>query len=222
MSRQTDVTLAGDSKFLQQRCRIEPVAPLLHRSLDGGKDVVVEGTQGFGLSLLHGYQYPYVTSRDTTAAGFAMEAGLSPRLIDKIVMVVRTFPIRVGGTSGPFGREEISWEEIALRSGAPKAIPEFTSVTKRLRRVAEFDLGAVVRACQYNRPTSLAVMGLDRLDYANSGVSRIEDLSSKGRSFLNLIERATAVPIEFAGTGFGTFDVVPLGVPWRTSEFSHA
>ena len=34
-----------------------------------------------------------------------------------------------------------------------------------------FDLAAVKVACNYNRPTSLAVMGLDRLDYANTGVT---------------------------------------------------
>ena len=105
MSRRSDVSLAKASNAVLKRCRVETVAPLLHHVLDDGGDVIVEGTQGFALSLLHGPDYPYVTSRDTTAAGFAMEVGLSPRLIDRIVMVLRTFPIRVGGTSGPFARE---------------------------------------------------------------------------------------------------------------------
>jgi adenylosuccinate synthase len=207
MSRRADVHLAKTSEAILRRCRVETVAPLLHTVLDDGGDVIVEGTQGFALSLLHGRDYPFVTSRDTTAAGFATEVGLSPRLINDIVMVVRTFPIRVGGTSGPFARE-ISWEQIASNSGAPTAFPEYTSVTKRLRRVAEFDIEAVKLACRYNHPTSLAVMGLDRLDYANYRVTTSGKLSEKAKILLHQIEMATAVPIEFGGTGFGTFDVV--------------
>lgn len=208
MSRRGDLALVKDSTRLVKRCRVETVAPILHDALEGGNDVVIEGTQGFALSLLHGPDYPYVTSRDTTAAGFAMEVGLSPRLIDEVVMVIRTFPIRVGGTSGPFA-DEISWEEIQRISDAPKAMPEYTSVTKRLRRVARFDLTSVVRACRYNRPTSLAVMGMDRLDYADTGVTTFEELSPRSRAFIEQLELATGVTVEFAGTGFRTADVVP-------------
>src|ERR1019366_4031010 len=61
MSRRAEVALAKDSVALAARCRIETVAPLLHHALDEGGDVVVEGTQGFPLSLLHGPDYPFVT-----------------------------------------------------------------------------------------------------------------------------------------------------------------
>lgn len=215
MFREEGTLLASDSEPLRRRCRVETVAPLLHRALDCGRHVIVEGTQGFALSLLHGSTYPFVTSRDTTAAGFAMEVGLSPRLVDKIVMVVRTFPIRVGGTSGPLANE-ISWEDVAALSGAPKVIPEFTSVTHRLRRVARFDMSAVSLAVAYNRPTSLAVMGLDRLDYANAGVKEAGQLTHGARRFLSELESATEVTVEFAGTGFGTGDVVTLTATERS------
>jgi adenylosuccinate synthase len=220
MCRGADVPLAKDSDALRDRCRIETVAPLLHLVLDEGGDVIVEGTQGFALSLLHGPDFPFVTSRDTTAAGFAMEVGLSPRLINNIVMVLRTFPIRVGGPSGPFA-EEISWDEIAQSSGAPEVFPEYTSVTKRLRRVAHFDMEAVKLACRYNRPTSLAVMGLDRLEYANTGVIEVGDLTPKARTFLEELELAVGVKIEFAGTGFGTFDSIRIGAKPKRLELSH-
>jgi adenylosuccinate synthase len=62
MSRATDVTLAGQSVKLRDIVRVEPVAPILHKHLDRGGDVIVEGTQGFGLSLLHGPYYPFVGS----------------------------------------------------------------------------------------------------------------------------------------------------------------
>jgi adenylosuccinate synthase len=84
MSRRPDVRLVKHSTAILNRCRVETVAPLLHHHLDDGGDVIIEGTQGFALSLLHGPDYPYVTSRDTTAAAFAMEVGLSPKQIDTI------------------------------------------------------------------------------------------------------------------------------------------
>lgn len=211
MSRKPDVQLAQDSDALQERCRVETVATILHNAIDDGADVIIEGTQGFALSLLHGPHYPFVTSRDTTAAGFAMEVGLSPRDIADIVMVLRTYPIRVGGTSGPLP-DETSWNAIAELSGAPHVLPEYTSVTKRLRRVAHFDLAAVKLACKYNRPTTLAVMGLDRLDYRNKDVTELGDITQKARGFLDTLESETGIPIEFAGTGFGTFDVVRIPV----------
>jgi adenylosuccinate synthase len=208
MSRRSDVRLVKDSEPLYQRCRIETVAPLLHDAIDHGAHVIVEGTQGFGLSLLHGRDYPFVTSRDTTASGFAAEVGISPRDISEVVMVVRTFPIRVGGTSGPFSSKEISWDQVRVESGAPEAFPEYTSVTKRLRRVARFDLGEVKLACQYNRPSALAVMGLDRLDYSITGAQDASELTKGVKGFLEELELQTGVPIEFAGTGFGTFDAI--------------
>jgi adenylosuccinate synthase len=207
MSRAKGVRLSKDSEVINKRCRVETVATLLHSRIEDGGDIIVEGTQGFALSLLHGPDYPYVTSRDTTAAGFAMEIGLSPRQIDKIVMVIRTFPIRVAGTSGPFANE-FSWEHVQEISGAPQVFPEYTSVTKRLRRVARFDFDLVKLACKYNCPTSLAVMGLDRLDYANTGVTDLNKLTDKARQFLINLEHGTNVPITIVGTGFETFDAL--------------
>ena len=221
MSRYRDVPLVKDSDAIRHRCRVESVAPLLHNVHEDGGSIIIEGTQGFALSLLHGPDYPFVTSRDTTAAGFAAEVGLSPRHVDNVVMVIRTFPIRVGGTSGPFANE-ISWDEIRAISGAPEVVPEYTSVTKRLRRVARFDLDAVKLACKYNRPTGLALMGLDRLDYANTGVTELTELTADARQFLNELELDTGVPVQFIGTGFGTFDVVTAPIKSRHAPFVHA
>lgn len=210
MSRQPDVKLVAHSATLRRRCRVEEVAPLLHRGLADGAAVIIEGTQGFLLSLYHGPEYPFVTSRDTTAAGFAAEAGLSPRDIDDIVMVIRTFPIRVGGTSGTLP-DETTWEAIAVSSGAPSVVREYTSVTKRLRRVGEFDWNALRRATEYNKPTALAVMGLDRLDFRNSQLRDPKELTGVAQQFVERAELETGVCVKYAGTGFGTFDAIALG-----------
>ncbi|HEU4441008.1 MAG TPA: adenylosuccinate synthetase, partial [Burkholderiales bacterium] len=67
-------------------CPLRSSIALLRENLERGDRVVLEGTQGFGLSLLHSGTYPFCTSRDTTASGFISEAGLSPFDVDQIVM----------------------------------------------------------------------------------------------------------------------------------------
>lgn len=42
----------------------------MRQRLKRNQRIILEGTQGFGLSPLHSHMNPYVTSRDTTAAGF--------------------------------------------------------------------------------------------------------------------------------------------------------
>ncbi|MYI76413.1 MAG: adenylosuccinate synthase, partial [Gammaproteobacteria bacterium] len=78
------------------------------------KKILLEGTQGTTLSLHHG-QYPYVTSRDTTVAGCLSDAGIAPSNVRNIVMVCRTYPIRVAGPSGPL-KTEINLDELIERS----------------------------------------------------------------------------------------------------------
>lgn len=217
ISRISDRCLVGASDRLRALVRVEPVAPILHAHMDKGGHVIVEGTQGFSLSLFHGPGYPHVTSRDTTAAGFASEVGLSPRQVDEIVMVVRTFPIRVGGPSGLLPGE-LTWEQVREESAAPSTIPEYTSVTGRLRRVAAFDLEAVKTASRYNCPTSLAVMGIDRLDYQNHGALGYHQLTPKARAFLAVLERECSTPIGWVGTGFETEEAFDAGVRTRRAR----
>jgi len=104
-------------------------------ALDLGKKVLVEGTQGFGLSLYHSKDYPKATSRDTTAASFLSEVGLAPLLVSEVVLVLRTFPIRVAGEqAGPL-RHEITWEVLQTESGYRNrnCRNEFTCVPARKR-----------------------------------------------------------------------------------------
>ena len=219
MARRGDVLLAQDSATIRTRCTIMPVAPALHAALKQQEQVIVEGTQGFGLSLLHGSDYPFLTSRDTTASGFASEVGLSPRVIDEIVMVIRTYPIRVGGNSGPFANE-ITWDTVQKESGAAAALPELTSVTRRLRRVARFDLDAVATACEYNRPNSLAVMGLDRLNFANHHAASWSALTADAKAFIERLQIRTQTSVSIVGTGFDTSDAICLHKPTAMESYA--
>ena len=49
--------------------------------------IVVEGTQGFGLSLYHAREWPYRTSRDTTAHSFLGEVGLGVRDFEVVMAI---------------------------------------------------------------------------------------------------------------------------------------
>ena len=154
----------------------------LRRHIEKGNRVVIEGTQGFGLSLLESGYWPKVTSRSTTAAGALAEASLSPVDVDDVTMVIRSFPIRVAGDSGPL-TGETTWEAIAWRAGRRDNLREYTTVTKRLRRVAHFDSEIVRRALDANRPTRLV---LNHLDY----IGRQRDLDN-GRTVLGKFIRQT-------------------------------
>lgn len=199
---------------LHENCWLRPyvrdVREELYDLLDRGYHVILEGTQGFGLSLHHSRMFPKTTSKDTTAAQFVMEAGLSPLLVDQIFLVIRTFPIRVAGKeSGPM-KNEITWEQLQEESGYPHEIKELTTVTRKVRRVARFDIDIVLDACRLNRPTALVIHGLDYLNYEDLGVSRYGDLSKKSREFLAMVQQATNIPIKYAFTGRDNESVIDM------------
>lgn len=142
----------------------------LRGELSQGKEILIEGTQGFGLSNLHSPYYPYATSRDTSAAGFLSEAGLSPFDVTDIIMVIRAYPIRVSGNSGPLPNE-ITWNIVTERANSAFPIEEYTSVTKKLRRVGEFDASIVKKAIIVNQPSKIILNHMDYIYDTNEGVT---------------------------------------------------
>ena len=181
------------------------------------KKIVIEGTQGFGLSLYHSPYYPYTTSRDTTASGFLSEAGISPMAVLDIIMVIRTFPIRVGGNSGPLPKE-IHWEIIQRESGYPYKIQEYTTVTKRLRRVGRFDLEIVKKAVIANMPTQIALMGVDYLDYKNNVARHYTELTETTREFISWLEREFKKKIIFVGTGPTDYEIIDRSEEFKSEQ----
>ena len=177
--------------------QIVDVAEMINQEINDGKNVLVEGTQGFGLSLYHGI-YPFVTSRDTNAANFLAEAGISPLLASEIILVIRTYPIRVAGNSGPLPNE-ITWKELSDRIG--KEVQETTTVTKKIRRVAEFDIGIVKKAISVNRPTQIALQFLNYLYPLDENKKTWDSLSQEAKIYIESLERDLGVPITLIGTG---------------------
>ena len=193
----------------EARAYLTDVAAEINAAIDRGETCIIEGTQGFGLSLYHTECYPYATSRDTTAGAFLSEVGVSPIKVTSIIMAVRAFPIRVEGNSGPL-RNEISWERLRESSGYPYDIREFTTATGRLRRVALFDLNLVKRAALVNRPTEIALHGADYIDFANKGVTTLGALTDKATEFVSCLEVELCVPVTLIGTGPGMLETVDI------------
>ena len=178
---------------------IKPTKAILRNALSAKKDVIIEGTQGYGLSVLHSHHYPFVTSRDTTASGFLSEAGLSPLDVENVVMVIRAFPIRVAGNSGPL-KNEITWEALRNLSGAKTDLTERTSVTNKIRRVGTFDSEIVNLAIQVNRPKHIV---LNHLDYVDRSIFNKKFVSKKATDFITDINNSIDGNIDFVGTGPG-------------------
>ena len=159
VSRNKEVIFAKDHPDLKRF--ICDTKPYIYDLLKKNKRIVIEGTQGFGLSLLHSKEYPFVTDRDTTAAGFISECGISPLDVDEIILVIRSHPIRVSGNSG-YLKNEIFWNDLVRESDLPFGFVEHTTVTQKVRRVAKFDPEIVKQSIISNRPTKIV---LNHMDY---------------------------------------------------------
>jgi adenylosuccinate synthase len=176
----------------------------LEMMYQNNKRVLIEGTQGTGLSLHHGI-YPFVTSRDTTVSGCLSEVGVSPKRVRKIIMVTRTYPIRVGGNSGPFLSKEIDFETIAQRSGKDLSLlktNEKTTTTKVQRRIAEFSWTLFRKACELNSPTDVALTFTDYFSKSNENIRRYDQLTEQTRQFIEELEMCSGVKVSLISTCF--------------------
>lgn len=261
----------------------EDTSQLLNREYDFGSSILLEGTQGSHLDLYFG-PYPYVTHKPCNAGTWAVEAGLSPALDYEVVLVVRSYPIRVAGNSGPMPHE-ISWTDLAarintrltmtghaplvkgssllaweearmlvanankvdvprdrggrpmvdfhnfvdqeLRSKYQVAISEldrmafeviepdvkedlcnlfeFTTVTKKLRRIAELDWGMLRTAVMWNRPAYCVLTFANYLWPEIWGTTDWDEWPSETKQgmkkFLDEFHHQTGVHVRYVSTG---------------------
>ena len=260
-------------------------AQLLNTSWDEGGSIQLEGTQGTFLDL-HLGPYPYTTHKQTGPAQWMMEAGLSPALPTDIVLVARTFPIRVAGNSGPLpqetswptlvrqmnvrldvngmspivpetalsafesavrqvvkqkwsskvppgsdGLDQHAWDgddrmfyrdalsEIhrdALSSLPPdtiadlSAVFELTTVTKKLRRVAELSMSDLRQSVALNRPHQLVITFMNYV-FPEYWGSLVPELFPTERDYVNRIEKWLDVPVTYITRGPGPEHIINLG-----------
>jgi adenylosuccinate synthase len=179
-----------------------------------GKKIMLEGTQGTTLSLHHGH-YPHVTSRVTTAAACLAEAGLASRNVRKILMVCRTYPIRVGdsitGNTSGYMSQKIDFGVIADRSGISYSElkdTEVGSVSGRPRNVAEFDWSQLRRSLILNGPTDIALTFADYLGVSNREAFRYEQLNEDTLRFIEEVEKVGGIPVSMISTAFNDRNII--------------
>ena len=128
----------------------------LHKALEAGKTVLLEGGQGTLLDVDHG-TYPFVTSSSPIAGGATIGSGIGPTKIDSVIGILKAYTTRVG--AGPFPTELFDeWGEFLREKGF-----EFGTTTGRERRCGWFDAPVAKFATRINGLTDIFLTKLDVL-----------------------------------------------------------
>lgn len=200
-----------------ERCMYRNTPLLVATWQDNGRNILIEGTQGSGLSLLHSH-WPYCTSIDTNAAGIISEVGIAPSRVTDVLMVIRTYPIRVAGNSGPMGTE-ITWDELNRRiaglGGEDFVTPEKTTVTKKVRRIAEWNDELFEQAKLLNAPTEIALTFADYIDPAIANVDIPSEIKNSSRVKQFIQEHNLEGLVNYVGTGPRTVVTFKEGLKWQ-------
>ena len=197
-----------------------------------GANILFEGAQGSLLDIDQG-TYPYVTSSNTTAGAIGSGCGVGPLDIDYILGITKAYTTRVG--SGPFPTELFD----AVGSHLAKKGNEFGSTTGRPRRCGWFDAHALKRVIQINSISGLCITKLDVLDGLDKvalctgykedaetqipeyeempgwkestvGVRSYDELPANAKAYLERIQEACEVAIDFVSTGPDRTDTIVL------------
>ena len=169
--------------------------------LKKGSMVLLEGTQGFGISLYYG-TYPFVTSKDTSASQIAADNGVGPTRIDDVIVVFKAYPTRVG--EGPFSTE------MSFEKSDSMGIQEFGTVTHRKRRIGGWDGDMARYSAMINGCTQAAITGIDHVDKTCFGVTEYGKLTKKAKNFLKIAEDDIGSPITLISTGPEMTQIIDL------------
>jgi adenylosuccinate synthase len=177
-----------------------------------GRPILFEGAQGTLLDIDHG-TYPFVTSSNSTIGGVCTGLGVSPKMINSVLGVVKAYSTRVG--EGPMPTELVGKSGDLLRESGQ----EFGSVTGRPRRCGWYDAIVVRYAARINGLDSVALTKLDVLDALSeiqvcTGYRRGNDLLTEWPADLNVLNACQPVYKTLPGwtrptSGVTKFDDLP-------------
>ncbi len=167
------------------------VSLFLARTSAAGRPILFEGAQGTLLDIDHG-TYPFVTSSNSTIGGVCTGLGVSPKMINGVLGVVKAYSTRVG--EGPMPTEVFGASGDRLRDSGK----EFGSVTGRPRRCGWYDAVVVRYAARINGLDSVALTKLDVLDGLESiqvctGYRYGDDVISEWPADLNILAKAEPI-----------------------------
>jgi adenylosuccinate synthase len=99
---------------------------------------------------------------------------------------------------------EIDWDTVTKESGADDPLIEYTSVTKKVRRVARFHPEVVREAICVNNPTEIV---MNHLDYIDRECHESNEKKHKVLIFIDDIENYIGKKINYYG--FGPDSMIP-------------
>lgn len=172
------------------------------KEVNEAENALLEGSQGFMLSLLYG-TYPFVTSKDTSASSVAADVGLGPKTIDEVVMVIKAYTTRVG--NGPFP------SEVSVEEATKLGYQEYGTVTGRPRRTSkDLHFDDLRMAAKINSATQIAITKLDVRFPGNANVKQFDKLTPDAQKFIKHVEKEIGVPVTLVGTGPDVVDIIDL------------
>lgn len=199
--------LAGDQDSGVPRDWLTDTTKFMMDELKDDIHLVVESTQGFGLGL-HAGHYPKCTSGNVRAIDGMAQIGISPwaPYVNRVVpwVVLRTYPIRVAGNSGPMHNEK-TWDELGLPE-------ERTTVTNKVRRVGEWDLDLARDAVEANGGQA-ARISLCMVDQMFPDNAHQANLTEEAEAWIKQVEQDLDAGVWIVGTG-------PTTHTWRREPAS--
>jgi adenylosuccinate synthase len=178
---------------------LKPYLTEVSLECNNAKNVLIEASQGFMLSVLYG-TYPFTTSKDTAAATAIADVGIGPMRVKDVIMVIKSYTTRVG--SGPMGIE------MSAEEAKNKGMSEFGTVTGRARRISEdLDFENLKLAARINSASQIALTKLDVKFPETKGVREWKNLSDQSKLFIKNIEDKLRIPVIIIGTGAEVDDV---------------
>ena len=227
-------TLEASLKFADRlKPMVGDVVERLAQLRKNDANILFEGAQGSLLDIDQG-TYPYVTSSNTTAGAIGSGCGVGPLDLDYILGVTKAYTTRVG--SGPFPTELFD----SVGSHLANKGREVGATTGRPRRCGWFDAHALRRVIQINSISGLCITKMDVLDglekvalcvgyedpdsesptpvyeempgwqESTVGLQNMEELPANARAYLDRIESACEVAIDFVSTGPDRVDTIIL------------
>lgn len=176
---------------------MENTAYAINSYIDMGHNVLLEGAQGQGLSIIHG-SWPFCTTTDPGPAQLCADIGIAPTRLTDVICVFRIMPIRVAGNSGPLPNET-TWEKFKEEHGAITHF-ERTTVTNKVRRIAYWSDEIAKDCVMRHAPTEIALTFMDYYDKECNGIKEWDLLTNKAMSFIRDLELMLGVPVMYVGT----------------------
>lgn len=227
IQRTPGVELARDywgkfSSVIRDKVELVETEDILCDAVRANKSIIIEGSQGFDLDLNYGLNYPYVTSRQCTAAQLYADSGLPLGLKTHVYMLVRPYPIRISNAtniglrinSGPYaGSNELSWDIVKRRCRAPWYVnlDEKTTISKQRRRVFEFNWDRMDKAIKLNNPDCYVLNFAQYISYRALHKADYFELPPAVYDFMDELDsKYTGLYAGLIGTGAGNSDIIDV------------